>query len=176
MSLSRRRYRKRESSSMPALIRPIAPLETSEMSSSSRRRCEMSEILGIGRSILLDAVEINERADGRLVITSPPPTSRSFCGAKRRRRGAKSRPTGVWDAGVIIDEGERLVVESQSNSSGIYSVLLTRALSIFAEANCIPSSWLIPPPRMFSHSPPCVNAHSFHRAAVESPSTSECRS
>src|SRR3954447_11914026 len=48
MSLSRRRYRKREFSSMPALIRPIAPLETSEMSSSSR---EVSEILGPGGAL-----------------------------------------------------------------------------------------------------------------------------
>src|SRR5947209_8354254 len=122
MSLSRRRYRKRPWLRLLVRSRCRRDQETSEMSSSSRRRCHRTrDIRDIGARETHWAVyspeccRINERADGPLVIT---PTSRSFCGAKRRRRGPKGRPTGGWDAGIILKKDRGSVVVSQSKSSG----------------------------------------------------------
>ena len=149
MSLSCRRYRKREFSSILGSFdrsRRRRVLETSEMSSSGRRRCRRTRGIRdigpgrrLGRSILLDVVEINGRADGRLVITPPHQPPAAFAARNEDGEGpwADRQEDGMPGSELTKERGS--VTVSQSKFKWIYSVLLTRTPSIFPEANCIPS-------------------------------------
>src|SRR4051794_39030418 len=78
-------------------------LETSECRRRCRRRRGVRDIgpgRRIGQSILLDVVEINKRADGRLVITPPP-----YQPPAARNEGGEGPRADRQEDG-IIDEGE----------------------------------------------------------------------